>query len=49
MSYCAANTLQEPDPTENAQSVGSHVTFGKFRVVHPGDLTWNKEAELIEV
>jgi competence protein ComEC len=46
-SYCAAFKPQDPDPTENAQSVGSHVTFGKFRVVHPGDLTWNKEAELM--
>jgi len=45
--YCATNRLQDPDPTENAQSVGSHITFGKFRVVHPGDLTWNKEVELM--
>lgn len=45
--YCAASAPKEPDPTENAQSVGSHVTFGKFRVVHPGDLTWNKEVELM--
>jgi competence protein ComEC len=45
--YCAAHKPQDPDPTENAQSVGSHITFGKFRVVHPGDLTWNKEAELM--
>ena len=45
--YCAAYKPQDPDPTENAQSVGSSITFGKFRVVHPGDLTWNKEAELM--
>jgi beta-lactamase superfamily II metal-dependent hydrolase len=45
--FCAASRLQEPDPTENAQSVGSHITFGKFRAVHPGDLTWNKEVELM--
>ena len=45
--YCAAFTPQDPDLTENAQSVGSHVTFGDFRVVHPGDLTWNKEQELM--
>src|SRR5438094_94047 len=36
-----------PDPTENAQSVGSIVTFGKFRAAHLGDLTWNKEYELM--
>ena len=45
--FCATFKPQEPDPTENAQSVGSHITFGKFRVVHPGDLTWNKEGELM--
>src|SRR5438093_1040661 len=39
--------LQDVDQTENAQSVGSYVTFGKFRVVHMGDLTWNKEFDLM--
>jgi hypothetical protein len=33
--------------TEDEQSVGSHITFGQFRVVHLGDLTWNKEFELM--
>jgi hypothetical protein len=45
--YCSAFNPQEPDQTENAQSVGSHITFGKFRVLHLGDLTWNKEFELM--
>ena len=45
--YCAAYKAQDPDPSENAQSVGSIVTFGKFRVAHLGDLTWNKEFELM--
>jgi hypothetical protein len=27
--------------------VGSVVTFGKFRVAHLGDLTWNKEFDLM--
>jgi len=45
--YCASFKPQAPDPTENAQSVGSHISFGKFRAVHPGDLTWNKEGELM--
>jgi beta-lactamase superfamily II metal-dependent hydrolase len=44
---CADFKPQPPDPTENAQSVGSIVTFGKFRVAHLGDLTWNKEFELM--
>lgn len=45
--YCASFTPQDPDTSENAQSVGSIVTFGNFRVAHLGDLTWNKEFELM--
>src|SRR5262245_6802 len=45
--YCANFKPQEVDKSENAQSVGSHVTFGKFRVLHLGDLTWNKEFDLM--
>ena len=45
--FCAETKPHDPDPTENAQSVGSFITFGKFRVVHMGDLTWNKEMDLM--
>jgi competence protein ComEC len=45
--YCATFKPQDVDRTENAQSVGSHVTFGKFRVLHMGDLTVNKEFDLM--
>jgi beta-lactamase superfamily II metal-dependent hydrolase len=45
--YCAASKPQDPDPTENAQSVSSYITFGRFRVVHMGDLTYNKELDLM--
>ena len=44
--YCSqyqAGTSNAEDP----QSVGIHVTFGKFRTVHLGDLTKNKEFELM--
>ena len=34
------------DP-ENAQSVGSVVTFGQFKMIDLGDLLWNVEAELM--
>ena len=44
---CAGVKPQDPDPTENARSVGSAITFGKFRVVQLGDLTWNKELDLM--
>jgi beta-lactamase superfamily II metal-dependent hydrolase len=44
---CANSPAQAADPTENAQSVGSIVSFGQFRVAHLGDLTWNKEIDLM--
>ena len=45
--YCATYKPKDPDPSENAQSVGTHFTFGRFRTVHMGDLTWNKESDLM--
>jgi competence protein ComEC len=45
--YCADSKAQDPDPTENAQSVSSYITFGKFHVVHMGDVTYNKELDLM--
>jgi beta-lactamase superfamily II metal-dependent hydrolase len=44
---CASHKPKDNDPSENAQSVGSVITFGKFRTVHLGDLTWNKEFDLM--
>jgi beta-lactamase superfamily II metal-dependent hydrolase len=44
---CAAFKSQAVDSSENDQSVGSLITYGRFRVVHLGDLTWNKESELM--
>jgi len=44
---CTTFKPQEVDKSENAQSVGSHITFGKFRALHLGDLTWNKEFDLM--
>jgi beta-lactamase superfamily II metal-dependent hydrolase len=45
--YCGSFAKQAPDPGENAQSVGSVVTFGNFKLAHLGDLTWNEEFELM--
>jgi beta-lactamase superfamily II metal-dependent hydrolase len=38
---------QLADATEDTQSVGSQITFGKFRALYLGDLVWNKEFELM--
>ncbi len=44
--YCASFKPGDNN-AEDPQSVGIHVTFGKFRTVHLGDLTKNKELELM--
>jgi competence protein ComEC len=46
-TFCPGVTPKAADPTENAQSVGSVVTYGKFRMADLGDLTWNKEQDLM--
>jgi beta-lactamase superfamily II metal-dependent hydrolase len=45
--YCTSYKPKDPDPSENAQSVGTHITYGRFKTVHLGDLTWNKESDLM--
>ncbi len=46
-SYCAGEPKPEADPTENARSTGVLVTFGKFRFLDLGDLTKQKEIDLV--
>lgn len=46
-SYCAAEPNADPDPSENARSVGILVTYGKFRFLDLGDLTKAKEIALV--
>ncbi len=43
---CAGAAKKDPDPTENARSLGFKLTYGKFTFLDLGDLTWNKELEL---
>ena len=45
--FCAGVPHKGVDPTENARSVGTVLTFGKLRIVDLGDLTWDKELELM--
>lgn len=44
---CRDYTPADPDPTENARSVGMVIEYGRFRMLDLGDLTWNKEHDLV--
>jgi beta-lactamase superfamily II metal-dependent hydrolase len=45
--YCANYKIADVPRTEDDQSVGSVITFGKFRTIHLGDLTLNRQFELM--
>ena len=46
--YCASFTPQPGgNVTEDDQSLGSVITFGRFRTIHLGDLTLNRQFDLM--
>jgi hypothetical protein len=44
---CQGVQVKASDPSENARSLGLVIQFGKLKIVDLGDLTWNKEIELM--
>ena len=45
-AFCAGAKTHDPDKTENQRSAGFLLTYGKFKFLDLGDLTWDKEMEL---
>ena len=46
-ALCRGFKPGDPDPSENARSVGMVIAYGSFRMLDLGDLTWNKEHGLV--
>ena len=45
--FCAKSEVRPADRTENARSLGIMIDFGKLRILDLGDLTWDKERDLM--
>jgi beta-lactamase superfamily II metal-dependent hydrolase len=44
---CKTSPTKPADQTENARSLGIEIDFGKLKLLDLGDLTWDKEMELM--
>jgi beta-lactamase superfamily II metal-dependent hydrolase len=45
--FCKTSEIKPPDQTENARSLGVEITFGRLKILDLGDLTWDKEMQLM--
>jgi beta-lactamase superfamily II metal-dependent hydrolase len=45
--FCKSSETRTADKTENSHSLGVLITFGKARILDLGDLTWDKEMQLM--
>jgi len=45
--YCAKSEKRPDDKTENSRSLGVRIDFGKLKLLDLGDLTWDKEMQLM--
>ena len=46
-SFCKSSETRPADQTENARSLGIEITFGALKILDLGDLTWDKEMQLM--
>jgi competence protein ComEC len=46
-SFCAKSEVRPADQTENSHSLGIEINFGKLKLLDLGDLTWDKEMQLM--
>ena len=45
--FCKTSETRPTDQTENSRSLGTEITFGKLKILDLGDLTWDKEMQLM--
>jgi competence protein ComEC len=45
--FCKMSERRPADQTENSRSLGVEITFGKLKLLDLGDLTWDKEMQLM--
>jgi beta-lactamase superfamily II metal-dependent hydrolase len=45
--FCKTSEVRPSDQTENSRSLGVEITFGKLKILDLGDLTWDKEMQLM--